>query len=247
MTNMNLLEKFVNLMIEKTRRTVNAKTGKVNGPFIWKHFLSLKQPRSRVLYARMHLKPFGVGSSRAVFLINAKKVLKIATNEAGFEQNRIETTIASDPDIQPIVAKVFQSDPKFRWVVSELVRELKTAKDFEDLTGVPLVGFEDEFEQLTGTPFSHFEKMTGNEALPDEDPMTGDSEMRREAMLQHPIILAAFELATNYDLAMSDFGRIDHWGKTPDGRAVLLDYGYTVDIANRFYENEPDTVKDSVA
>jgi len=38
-----------------------------------------------------------------------------------------------------------------------------------------------------------------------------------------------------YGLSEGDAGKIEHWGKTPDGRVVLLDYGLNDEIYINFY------------
>ena len=35
-----------------------------------------------------------------------------------------------------------------------------------------------------------------------------------------------------------DLKEIDHWGKTPDGRCVLLDYGFTQDVFKSHYSDD---------
>jgi hypothetical protein len=36
-------------------------------------------------------------------------------------------------------------------------------------------------------------------------------------------------------LLTSDLIRLDHWGKTPTQRVVLLDYGFTPEVQSQFY------------
>jgi hypothetical protein len=220
---MTLLEEYIRLALtEKIRRRRDPKTGKPLTAFDWDAFKRLKTPIARVLYARKLLQPFGSGSSRAVFLISSRKVLKIAKNEAGVEQNRTEVSIARDPDVTPVVTHVFDRDKKFQWIVSELVREIKDPAEFQKLTGTPWELFVDIL-----TP----EEVEGD----DVDTLVND-DARTEVIASNPIILAAMELAANYELALSDLVDLEHWGKTADGRAVMLDYGYTVDIADKFYQ-----------
>jgi hypothetical protein len=46
------------------------------------------------------------------------------------------------------------------------------------------------------------------------------------------------------NLLPADIDSINHWGKTPDGRCVLLDYGYTEDVHKSHYSNR--VTKDDV-
>ena len=45
--------------------------------------------------------------------------------------------------------------------------------------------------------------------------------------------------STKSNLVTADLTLIDHWGKTPDQRVVLLDYGYTEDVYAAHYKRKP--------
>ena len=46
-------------------------------------------------------------------------------------------------------------------------------------------------------------------------------------------------------LKLGDLTVLDHWGKTPDGRVVILDYGFTEDVAEKHYSKSPTPQKPS--
>ena len=50
----------------------------------------------------------------------------------------------------------------------------------------------------------------------------------------HPFIKKIKELVNNNDLNTGDLVS-DHFGKTADGRIVLIDYGLTEDVAQEYY------------
>ena len=50
-----------------------------------------------------------------------------------------------------------------------------------------------------------------------------------------PLVLEIQELMKVRGLAIGDLWVYDHWGKTADGRVVLLDYGLTDEIWNSHY------------
>lgn len=55
-------------------------------------------------------------------MLRSKRVLKIALNKQGIAQNEAEINIFTNPITKPIVAKVYDYDPNFLWIISELVR-----------------------------------------------------------------------------------------------------------------------------
>jgi hypothetical protein len=50
----------------------------------------------------------------------------------------------------------------------------------------------------------------------------------------HPFVDKIADLVHNNDLNTGDIVS-DHFGKTADGRIVLIDYGFTEDVAEEFY------------
>src|SRR5690606_18404155 len=54
-------------------------------------------------------------------------------------------------------------------------------------------------------------------------------------MLDHPIVEALIELIQNKNAMSADMKKIEHWGKTASGKVVLLDYGYSREIARQHY------------
>jgi len=57
-----------------------------------------------------------------------------------------------------------------------------------------------------------------------------------QTIRQNPIIKSLAGLG-ELGLANGDTKRVEHWGETEDGRVVLLDYGFTPAIADKFYRN----------
>lgn len=50
----------------------------------------------------------------------------------------------------------------------------------------------------------------------------------------HPFVMKIVDLVHNNDLHIGDVIS-DHFGKTADGRIVMIDYGYTEEVAERYY------------
>ena len=84
---------------------------------------------------RSGLRLIGKGSSRNVYELNDSNVIKLAINSAGVDQNSVESTVANDTEVGPIISKVERHDPDFFWIVSEKVKPLSEndRKEFEEL------------------------------------------------------------------------------------------------------------------
>jgi hypothetical protein len=200
---MQLLRECVKLIIEKIR----SKT------FDIREFKNLSAHTRGTIellaYADNTLTVLGDGSSRSVYLLSSSKVLKISQNSThGISQNKTEVQISKNPNVNDFVAKVFSYDPDYKWIVSELVRELSS---------------EEEFQSITGFPWYFFEECLENGKLPEG--WEPDEEQEK--------FWFGIQRALAADLAYGDIARINHWGKTNDGRLVLLDYGYTNKIAQQ--------------
>lgn len=208
----------------------------------------------RLMYARTHLKQLGRGGSRFVFLLSNRFVLKLASTSEfdyafGKSQNQNEVDVFTNPKVAPIITKVYQAGPKYNWIVSELVRPLKDKEEFESLAGVPFGVFTDILSTLEFTKISSvsdgvaeikdsidgykkdldliksLEPERQKEAREETMTLIG----RYQAMLEnlnYPIVLATLNLMSEGKVVAADLRRIEHWGKTADGRVVVLDYGY---------------------
>lgn len=185
-------------------------------------------------YAKNHLTKLGQGSSRAAFLLSSRYVLKVAKNDKGFAQNEAEVDVFTNPSSKPIVAKIQDFDPGYKWLVSELVRPLRSPYEFTSLTGMIFHRFIGAVEDtISGYDVERALQM--NKLEPDAAKM----------------VLAAADTINFNDLSMADVNVVDHWGKTPDGRVVILDYGFTKGIARTHYMqsntesgSEPETTVD---
>lgn len=54
-------------------------------------------------------------------------------------------------------------------------------------------------------------------------------------LVDHPMVQALLELVQNKDVMVADMRKLEHWGKTASGKVVLLDYGYSREVARNHY------------
>lgn len=195
-------------------------------------------------YAKENLPMLGFGSSRIGFALpNTKYVLKVARNAKGIAQNKNEVDVFTSPTNAQVISKVFDSADDYSWIVAETVKEFPANEQGKNL-----------FLNQTGLSFSIVERIMG---------LIGDYKgnwrenlqrafSRKGALfpiieknyLNHPFIKAVENLIINNGLSSGDLARVEHWGKTADGRVVLLDYGLTKEIWNDHYE-EPQKVPEA--
>ena len=168
-------------------------------------------------YLNNHGKEFGEGSARKTYLIDSSKILKLAKGTKGIAQNEAEVSVYTNPNVRSVVAKIFDYHPDFRWVISELVRPMEAsragARDFSRLTGLDFNEFISDLDRLSA--YSS-EEIDGLEHFSDF----------HKAVLQ---------MMNHESVLLADMRELEHWGKTSDGRVVLLDYGYTKETAKLYW------------
>lgn len=184
--------------------------------FDMKKFKSLPGSDQMIVYANKFLQKLGEGSSRIAFLMSGKYALKIALNQKGLSQNEAELDVCTNPASKAVVAKIYDFDDKHRWLISDLVREISNEAEFKSLTGVR---WTEEFCVWT----SHGIRMKKvPENLPDD----------------MEIVRSTIKMAIANNLLPGDITKLEHWGKTTDGRVVLLDYGFTEDVYQSHYRKD---------
>jgi len=214
-------------MVEKIRSKRKIKT-RFGGPkFEIEKLKSLPNESVMQAYAMNYLEPLGQGSSRIAFVLSSKKVLKIARNEKGISQNKAEIEVYTDPATADTAAKIYDFDDQGRWITSDLVKPLTDPSEFMKLTGVSW----EEFVQDLASSVSKFAREKG---------MT----LNKRA---HEFTQKAYNMAEKgkSKLKLGDLTVLDHWGKTPNGRVVILDYGFTEDVEAKHYSKnrQPNSVK----
>ncbi len=197
-----MLNKFIRATLQERVRSV---------VFKWNEFKELQTPQECDDYAKKHLQFIGQGSSRNSYVLTSKKVLKIARpgHEYGTEQNKRE--VVNSYEVKPyqeFFTVLFDNAFDCRWIVSELVNPVKSMKEVHEFFGI-YPGF------LSGVLIS---VLKGKE-LDELIQQYSVNEQKSTKFIEMII------WAKNNDIEISDWSGKDQWGRTTDGRIVILDYG----------------------
>lgn len=198
-------------------------------------FAWTQKAHPEIAYAKKMLPEMGQGSSRVVYALSGGKVLKIALNNPGVAQNRAEVDVSTHGKNIPLVAKVYDASPDYKWIVSELV------KPFRDRSS--------EMQAMLGisrdlSPVS-FAKIIEKAAKNNPDGLESILDLRNPYMAelwnhikQNPKAMKFLEDVA----AAAKIGNLhpeelvmEHFGLTVDGQIKILDYGGTWEVINDYY------------
>lgn len=187
------------------------------------YFKTLKSYNKRVLYCNQTLQKIKSGSARVVYVVDNTKVLKLAKNDKGLEQNRLEADYLIQEHHLDVVTQVYEYDQDDMWVISEFAKNT-SVKKFEQTTGV---NFEKLCEFLR-TENRNFRKGWTNTLSQEEI----------DAMYENEYAMQILTVMQDFDMPAGDLCRIGSYGEVVrQGRPaiVLRDYGLSQDIYDRLY------------
>ncbi len=200
-----------------------------------------KQPIKSILKKAvdLELEYLGSGTSRIVYGLGNNKVIKIALGDKGIEQNKLEAFAGKDAIVAKIIARVFDSDDEYYWIVSERLTPMADSTDYkeaEDMVGVSW----NDVREIFG--LSKSAKVTGT--VPQGAAARAKSVAPAKAAGTAPsgcakgkaFLDAVKQLKDRYtDLLPGDIVKIDSWGTTSKGCLVLYDYGITKKVYDKYY------------
>lgn len=226
---MTILRQYIQtLLFEKIRSTSQSKT------FNLRRFKDIAIIADEIRgfdylynYASKRLKLLGEGSSRIVYLLSSQKVLKIATGPKGVAQNEVEIDVYTNPKTRPIIAKIFDYDPKFKWIISELVKEQSDSQLFQKLNLQHDIYFDSMIADLDDNENSIDEVVSKYGKYGGSAKLRNFLEALRTTMWEN-------------DLLPGDIAKPSHFGQTASGNIVLLDYGFTENVHEDFYSDEDE-------
>lgn len=170
----------------------------------------------RVALGEKHFEELGVGSSRTIFRMNKKLVLKIAHNDRGIVQNQAEMK----PEMQRACTNhTLAADAKGKWIIVRFTKNI-TKERFKELVGIA-------FDSFMGGLFYKF----NNESRDFSEPKKYE-EVERSELFQ-----CIATLVMECDLQIGDIDKPDSWGEFDD-RVVLRDFGLTREVYDEYYDEE---------
>jgi len=214
-------------------------------------------------YAEQFLPFLGKGSSRVTFAFSGGKVLKIATNQAGYGQNKAEVQVWTFTQ-SSIVTEVYDHSPDYKWIISEIVKPFPIF-DFFNSLGInyhqwqfmaglyKLRSFEDFKTQINEKILYYNESIVYlNKQL--EDPrklFPYEIARNKETIEEHQVEIEDLQNIFSNEKFLSfmenlinlvngqklEWGDIvpKHFGRTVKGEIKLLDYGYNDEVSDKFY------------
>jgi hypothetical protein len=198
--------------------------------FDLEEFSKLTSFNKRIQYCQERLKRISSGSSRIVYMVDDTKVLKIAKNEKGLNQNEIEAEYSNYHDIKDITAQVFAYDNKNLWIEMELARKV-TPKIFEKVVGVSFNDYCDGLDK-------YFEAVNPQKASRGWGRSDLDQE-KYDTMWENEFIYDIFTFMGGYDTPVGDLKRLNSYGlvkRNGEDTIVLIDYGITWDGLDAYYK-----------
>lgn len=171
----------------------------------------------KIKYCKSIFNQLASGSSRVVFEYDNDYVLKVAKNEKGIAQNKLE----NDGFIQQsdCVTKIIKEGNDNSWLLVQRAKKI-TPKMFEGLTGINFKLFGNYIDARV-----NFKKYYIAQMSKEELDKLSDNEFVNDVL----------DIMVNFDMPIGDIARISSWGEV-GGKAVLTDYGLSKDIYNEYYK-----------
>ena len=186
-------------------------------------FKALPSFKARQEYVKQRLPRIAAGSARVVFIVDDKTVLKVAINNKGLAQNRVEAEVGRRSVMYP-VAEVFASGDNGAWLEMERAVKAKPS-DFKRLAGLDIQTFDRviRFWKASQSGGRYQFKPEGYEEYIESG--------------NYPVVEAAIDLMVDYDMLPGDMGRISSWGVVNRDKPelVLIDFGLTATVHGDYY------------
>lgn len=181
--------------------------------FNLKTFSELNNYKERMVYCGEFLRKLGMGSSRTVYEINDKQVLKIAKNVVGMEQNETEANALIQQQFSDVVTYCYEAHQNFLWVVMERAQPMKPTL-FKQLSGLSWKDFQHYMHYSNGVTNKN-SKMYIDEGLLEEC----DASVLAQRVVK---------LCSERSINMLDVAKLNSWGMVERKGIpvlVLVDYG----------------------
>lgn len=174
----------------------------------------LESYAARIKYAEKNLKHLSSGSSRVVYQLQDGSILKLAKNDRGLAQNKVE----GNSEMNSLyLNKLIKKAKNHAWINVPFLNKI-TEKEFENLTGLNFKEF--------GKAISYgLKEVSGVEEVePKNFKNISNSKIYKELD----------KLGKKFKLMPGDMARISSYGEK-DGRPILIDAGLTKEIFDKYY------------
>lgn len=194
--------------------------------FSWEELSKVRSFAGRLRYASERLERISSGSSRVVFAIDDKKVLKVAKNDKGVAQNEAEREFSDDSYLTGMFAEVFTCSPDCRFLEMERARKC-TKREFEKYTGVSM---DTVWQYLAAYDNLYLHPGRG---YPVREPEGFDE------LHENDFLMSIVDYAGGFNVPIpGDFTKLSSYGFVKrDGKdtLVMVDYGFTEALAKVYH------------
>jgi len=183
---------------------------------ILKNIENLETYAARVKYAEKNLEHLSSGSSRVVYKLPDGSIFKLAKNDRGLAQNKVE----GNPKMKStFLNKLIKKAKNHAWINMQFLEKI-TEKEFEKMAGVKFKDF--------GEAIKYGLKDVSDS--PDTKKPKNFEEVSKTKVYKELV-----KVGKEFKLMPGDMARISSWG-TKDGHPVLIDAGLTKEIFDKYYD-----------
>ncbi len=184
---------------------------------ILKNIENLETYAARIKYAEKNLDHLSSGSSRIVYTLPDGSILKLAKNDRGLAQNKVE----GNPKMKSAyLNKLIKKAKNHSWINMQFLDKINE-KEFKKMTSVDFEDFGDAI--LYG--------LKGVADSPDEEKPKNFAEVSKTKVYKE-----LYKVGKEFKLMPGDMARISSWG-TKDNHPVLIDAGLTKEIFDKYYDS----------
>jgi len=177
------------------------------------HLEILSSLEEKKAYAESNLNFIASGSSRLTYRLDQDLALKLAYNEAGIEQNKVEASIESSNYFNTPI----ESAHDYSWIIVPLVESPISEEEFNIATGIFFSDFEKSIKYSLKDPTKEIKKPDNFEFVSEKD-----------------IVKEVCKVAINHKLMPGDIVKIKHW-RIKDSVPVTIDFGFSEYVWKKFY------------
>ncbi len=215
--------KFYNLLKIATQfSSLASSQSSKNLSTILKNIESLHTYKDKIDCAEHNLKHLSSGSSRIIYLSPNESVIKLAKNDRGLAQNKVEANIKSN---SKFVNKPKKFAKNYSWLEVDFLDDL-SEKEFEEFTNF-------SFKNFGSTIKSTLKSHHTSDISPSSSPSSSSSKSINK-IKSSPLFKDICELIKSNDLIVGDVIRISSW-RTNGEYPILADTGLNRNVFNKYY------------